>query len=362
MSAFTNPAWDNHESVHFFEDQASGLRAIIALHSTALGPAAGGCRMWDYENEEAALRDALRLSKGMSYKNAMAGLAYGGGKSVILGDPRTAKTPALFEAFGRAVDSLGGKYVTAEDVGVSVEDMVTAASQTRHVSGIPMPGNEATGGDPSPFTARGIFAGIRAAAKARLDRDDLVGLTVAVQGLGHVGLNLCKLLDEAGTELIVADINEASMARAVDTFKATPVNSDEILFVDADVIAPCAMGAILNKNSIPKIQAPVIAGGANNQLEADGDGTALMERDILYAPDYVINAGGIINVVAEYEGAAGADDILPRVDGIYDTLMEIFAAAEAESRPTNRIADDLARARMAKAEEPEKGRLKSSAA
>jgi leucine dehydrogenase len=344
MNVFDHSDFDNHEAVHFIRDEATGLRAIIAIHSTALGPAAGGCRMWPYSSEEEALKDALRLSKGMSYKNAIAGLAYGGGKAVIIGDPQKDKTPELFRAFGRAVENLGGQYITAEDVGVRVEDMQTVASQTRFVSGLPKAENkDLAGGDPSPKTARGVYHGICAAIKHRLKRTDLNGLRVAVQGLGGVGYYLCKELNQAGADLIVADIHHDRLDRARAEFDATVVDPQDILETEADVLAPCALGGVINDLTIEKLAVPIIAGGANNQLAAESHGQRLLDKGILYAPDYVINGGGIINVIAEYDNSATEAEVFGKIAGIEATLLEIFERSDAEHRPTNEIANELAR-------------------
>ncbi len=348
MTVQTSPFFANHEQVSFFSDPVSGLRAIVALHSTALGPAAGGCRMWAYADEQAAIDDALRLSRGMSYKNAMADLPFGGGKAVIIGDSRRDKTEALLEAFGEAVDSLGGRYITAEDVGITVADMTAAARRTAHISGLKKAG-DAAGGDPSPKTAHGIFLGLKAAVKAKLGRDDLYGLRVAVQGLGGVGYHLCRELYAAGARLTVADIDPAPVAQVADSFDACVMAPDKILFADVDVVAPCALGAILNSETIPRIKAPVIAGGANNQLAEDADGALLHARGILYAPDYVINAGGIINVAAEYSGSRTEGEVEADIEKIYARLADLFARSESENKPTNVIADAMAEQKIAKA-------------
>lgn len=340
MSVFEHQAFDQHEAVHFVHDAASGLRAIIALHSTALGPAAGGCRLWAYENDEAALTDALRLSRGMSYKNAVAGLGLGGGKAVIL--HRGRPTPAMLEAFGRAVESLGGRYVTAEDVGIGLDDVTVIARTTRYVSGLAQ-----DSGDPSPKTARGVFHGIRAAVRAKLGRDDLAGLTVAVQGLGGVGYHLCTALHEAGARLVVADIDPSRVERAQKAFNAQTATTEEILFQDVDVLAPCALGGILNEHSIPQLRARIVAGAANNQLLRDEDGERLYQRGILYAPDYVINAGGIISIAGGYLRSMDTQQVDARIAGIENTLAEIFEESARSKLPTNVIADALARQRMA---------------
>lgn len=345
MSLFSHSAYDEHEFVHFVRDVDSGLRGIIAVHSTALGPGAGGCRMWNYASEDAALQDVLRLSRGMSYKNALAGLPLGGGKAVILGDARRDKSEALFSAFGRAVEGLAGRYVTAEDVGICEADMQIVAGQTRYVSGLPQCGDGA-GGDPSPKTARGVFYGIQAAAQSALRRNDLQGLRVAVQGLGNVGRHLCANLHDAGAELFVADIDDEVVEEVCDRFAATAVAVDEILYQPVDVVAPCALGGILHSDSIPRLQARIVAGAANNQLLRDSDGQRLFERGILYAPDYVINAGGIISCSAEYLGDSSSADVEGRLGDIGPRLSEIFATAQREKRPPNEIADAMARDKL----------------
>lgn len=342
MSAFSNSAFDEHERVLFCRDVATGLKAIIAIHSTALGPAAGGCRQWAYASDEDALYDVLRLSRGMSYKNAMAGLKFGGGKAVILKAPDFEASDALYERFGDFVDSLRGDYITAEDVGMSVSVMETISRRTKFVSGLPQRDGQA-GGDPSPKTAWGVFKGIEAAVAHQLGRDDLDGLTVAVQGVGNVGYYLCSYLSEAGVRLRVADIDEQRVARVVDEFGAEAVGLDEILFQEADVIAPCALGAVLTADSIPRLNTRIVAGGANNQLQTDADGRRLAEAGILYAPDYVINGGGIINVASEYYGGEDDDEVMRRVAAIGPRLAGIFEEAAASGRPTNEIADAQAR-------------------
>lgn len=348
MSFFDHPEFDHHEAVHFFDEPASGLRAIIAVHSTALGPAAGGCRRWIYASDRDALTDVLRLSRGMTYKNAVAGLPFGGGKSVILADEATAKSDAMFRAFGRAVDSLGGHYVTAEDVGISVADMRTVREETPYVSGLPQSGDSA-GGDPSPWTAEGVFLGILAAVEARLGRDSVAGLKVAVQGVGHVGLHLCELLSNAGALLTVADVNRENLQKALALPNVSEIPARDILFADVDVLAPCALGNIINSASIPRIEASIIAGAANNQLSTEADGQRLRDRDILYAPDYVINAGGIISVSREYFGNSSAEQVKSDVAQIPQRLTMIFDEAREQGKPTNQIADALARRLVAAA-------------
>ena len=348
MSVFDHVEFDNHESLHYFHDDKTGLRAIVAVHSTALGPAAGGTRRWVYENDADALTDVLRLSRGMSYKNAVAGLKFGGGKAVILASDDAPKSPELFRTFGRCVNSIGGDYVTAEDVGCSVEDMRYVHEVTEYVSGLPQTGHSA-GGDPSPWTALGCLQGIKAAAAARFGSESLEGLRVAVQGVGHVGLYLCRHLREAGAELTVSDVNRDNLKMMTDEMPATVMAPNELLFADVDVLAPCALGNILTSATIPKIKAKIIAGAANNQLAAAEDGARLAERDILYAPDYVINAGGIISVAAEYYGNRSEDDVRADVGRIKDRLQDIFKQAKESGRPTNELADELARKLIAAA-------------
>ena len=342
MSVFDHPEFDQHESVTFINDAGTGLQAIIAIHSTTLGPAAGGCRRWQYLDSDAALTDALRLSRGMTYKNAIAGLKFGGGKSVILASDAAPKSPELFRAFGRAVDALGGQYVTAEDVGCSVEDMRHVHEETNYVSGLPKSGANA-GGDPSPLTAMGVFLGIKAAVQERLGKDSLQEVSVAVQGVGHVGMNLCRLLHEAGARLVVADVNRHNLQMARDELPVTEVAPNVLLFSDVDVLAPCALGNVLTAQTIPNIRAKVIAGAANNQLATEQDGARLTEREILYAPDYVINAGGIINVAHEYFGNSSEEKVLAEVGEIPRRLEKIFAEAAETGEATNLIADRMAR-------------------
>ena len=330
----------DHEQVIYLHDKETGLKAFIAVHDTSLGPAAGGCRMWNYDNEVDALNDVLRLSRGMSHKNAVAGLKLGGGKAVIMGNSKTDKTEDLLRAFGRMIDGLGGKYISAEDVGISVEDMEIVAGETKYVAGLNI-GDHASG-DPSPFTATGVYVGLKAAVKHKLGKDSVEGLTVAVQGVGHVGYYLCKHLHEAGAKLLVSDINQDALDRVVREFDAEVVGLDEIIGADVDVFAPCALGAVVNDDTIDQIKATIIAGAANNQLARDDHGQALMDRGILYAPDYVINAGGIINIAAETRGEYDVDWVNAKVDGIADSLRVIFERSISEDLPTNKIADELA--------------------
>ncbi len=352
MDLFQMPDFDAHEQVMFGYDATSGLRTIIAIHSTVLGPAAGGCRMWPYAALSDAVSDALRLSRGMSYKNAMADLPFGGGKAVIVGDARE-KTSQRMEAFGRLVDSLGGRYITAEDVGTTTTDMEQVARATRFVSGLPRDSARAAdaapsvAGDPGPKTALGVFLGLKAAVRFRLGRASLEGLKVAVQGLGGVGFPLCRLLRAEGASLIVADSRPGAAQRVCQEIGAVEVPAASILAQDVDVLAPCALGAILDSRSIPTVRARVIAGAANNQLARDEDGEALVRAGILYAPDYVINAGGIISVAHEYRGDAGWAQVKAEIDRIPARLTEIFERARREGRATSAVADEMARARLA---------------
>lgn len=340
MSVFSANDFDRHEQVVFCNDAESGLRAIIAIHNTALGPALGGCRMWDYANDADALTDALRLSRGMTFKAALAGIPHGGGKSVIIGNPQKDKTPALLRAMGRAVHSLGGRYLTAEDVGTTVADMDVLRTVTPFAHGV-----SDGSGNPSPATAYGVFLGIRAAVAHRLGRRSLNGVHVAVQGLGNVGMRLCAYLVEAGARVTVADISSQAVAYAVENYAATAADVGEILSVEADVLSPCALGAILNDDTIPTIRAAIVAGGANNQLARSEHGDALLRRGILYAPDYVINAGGVIDVVHEGPDYTEAR-VLRDVERIYDTAMQVFAESAAAGLATNDVARRIAIARI----------------
>jgi leucine dehydrogenase len=344
VEIFDMREFDGHELVVFGHDVPTGLRAIIAIHSTVLGPAAGGCRMWPYTGTAEAVADVLRLSRGMSYKNAMAGLEFGGGKAVILADPRK-KTPELLEAFGRFVDSLAGRYVTAEDVGTTTADMTNVARATRFVAGLGRAPGEA-GGDPGPKTALGVFLGIKAAVKFRLGRADLGGVTVALQGAGGVGYHLAGLLAAEGAQLRVADVRPAAVQRVCDEFRARAVPVEQVLFEDVDVLSPCALGAVLTAHSMPRLRARIVAGAANNQLAQGQDGGGLPAAGILYAPDYVINAGGIISVSREYRGGATEAQVIADIQAIPVRLTEIFERARRENRTTNAVADQMARERL----------------
>lgn len=349
MSVFEVPDFDHHEMVVFCNDKETGLKSIIALHSTALGPACGGTRMYAYPSTTAALTDVLRLSRGMSYKNAIADLPLGGGKAVIIGDPSRDKSEARLRAYADFVNALGGRYITAMDVGVTPSDMPVIATATTHVAGYDQPGK--TGGDSGPMTALGVFVGLKAAVKHRLGTDSAKGLTIAVQGLGKVGMGVARRLHSEGAKLVVADVNAESVRLAVDSLGAVAVSPDEIAFTECDVFSPNALGAILNDQTVPGLHARVVAGGANNQLARDEHGTALKERGILYAPDYVINGGGVIRVAGQIFNWSDAE-IERRVLGIAGTLSEIFRRADAESTTTNAIADRMAEERMSKARRP----------
>lgn len=336
---FNELNFDDHEQVVFVSEPKSGLKGIIAVHNTALGPAMGGCRMWNYASEALAVNDVLRLSRGMTYKNAVAGLPIGGGKSVIIGNPRTDKTPALFEALGEALERLCGRYITAEDVGTSPQDMAYVANKTSYVAGL------GASGDPSPYTALGCFVGAQAAVKHHFKRDTMDGLTVALQGLGHVGYDYARRLHQAGAKLVVADIDEAALERARQEFGAQVVGVDAIYDVAADIYAPCALGATLNPNTLSRLSAKIVAGGANNQLATADVGVMLREKGILYAPDFVINAGGIVKVCYEYLKKPESE-VEAHVREISDTLSEIFNRADFEGRPTSVVADELAQSRF----------------
>jgi leucine dehydrogenase len=335
------PDFDAHEALHFVTDAKSGLRAIIALHSTHLGPAAGGTRMWHYADDADALTDALRLSRGMSYKNAMAGLPLGGGKAVVLADANRTKTPEMLAAFGRAVDRLGGHYVTAEDVGMSVADMMAIREQTKFVAGLPVQGGE-VGGDPGPHTSLGVFLGIKAVVRRALGKDSLAGLHIALQGAGSVAGGVARLAAAEGARLSIADVDGARAQKLADETNGAVVSTDSILGLDADVVSPCALGAILTEQSIAALKAPIVAGGANNQLATRADGERIAARGILYAPDYVINAGGILNVSTEYVGDGDASLVRQRIEAIPGRLEEIWAQSAASGINPAEVADAMA--------------------
>jgi leucine dehydrogenase len=335
------PDFDAHEVVHFVDQPEDGLRAIVAIHSTKLGPATGGARFWHYEDPADALTDALRLSRGMSYKNAMAGLPLGGGKSVILAPPDRHKTPELLAAFGKAVDRLCGRYITAEDVGMSVTDMVEVSRQTNYVAGLPAKGQE-VGGDPGPHTSLGVFLGLKAAVRRALGRDSVEGLHIAIQGAGSVATGVAMHAAREGAKLSIADVDAQKAKKLADTTGGRVVDPDDILFLDADVVSPNALGAILDEESIAKLKTPIVAGGANNQLAKPVDGSFLHERGILFAPDYVINAGGIINVCTEYLGDGDAALVRERIEGIPKRLEQIWSESAATGRDPAAVADAMA--------------------
>jgi leucine dehydrogenase len=347
MTAFwTQSDFDDHELVQFVHDRASGLTAIIALHSTHLGPGAGGTRFWHYSDPADAMRDALRLSRGMSYKNAMAGLPMGGGKAVILAPKDRRKTPEMLAAFADAVDALGGRYVTAEDVGISEADMVAVAARTRFVSGLPVGEGEA-GGDPGPFTAMGIYHGVRAAVEHKLGKASLKGVRVAVQGAGSVGGGLARLLHKDGARLVVADVDAARAQALAREVEGEAVAADQIMSVACDVFSPNALGAILDEAGIARLDCAIVAGGANNQLARSEHGELLAARGILYAPDYVINAGGIISVTLEYlcrtKGApCDINEVRKRIAQIPDRLRTIWRESEATGVSADIVADRMA--------------------
>lgn len=333
----------DHEQVVFCHDKSVGLKAIIAIHNTALGPALGGTRMWNYKNEDEALVDVLRLSKGMTYKAAAAGLNLGGGKAVIIGDAKTQKTEGLFRAFGQFVNSLNGRYITAEDVGTSVSDMEYIFMETPWVTGIPK--DFGGSGDPSPYTAHGVLMGLKAGAKFKLGTDDLRGVRVAVQGLGNVGTHLVKYLVQEGAKVIVSDIDADKIKSHVDQYKVTAVSPDAIVTTECEIFAPCALGAVVNDQSLPRLRCKVIAGGANNVLAEQRHGDHLREAGILYVPDYVINAGGLMNVFVELEGYS-SDRSFEKTRRVYDNCMQVFEIAKKEGIGTHLAADRLAESRI----------------
>jgi leucine dehydrogenase len=345
LGVFRAIGGDTHEEVLFGADPVSGLRTIIAVHSTALGPALGGTRFFSYENEEQALADVLRLAKAMTYKAAAAGLDLGGGKAVIIGDPGTHKSERLLRSYGRVVDSLSGRYITAEDVGTTMDDMVVIAKETAWVTGLP----EHCGGsgDPSPATARGVLAAMRAVARRLWGSGDLSGRTVAVQGVGKVGMNLVERLSKAGATTVVSDVNPTAVDVAVRAHGSRAVGTDEIFDVECDIFAPCAMGHALSEQSIPRLRAQAIVGSANNQLETETDAERLAARDILYAPDFVVNAGGIINIAEEIRGYAW-ERAAKHLDAIEDTVTRVLELADERSLNPHQAAVELADERIAK--------------
>lgn len=342
MEIFSYMSKYGYEQLVFNYDVASGLKAIIAIHNTTLGPALGGCRIWPYESEDAAILDALRLSRGMTYKNAAAGLNIGGGKAVIIADPKKDKTEALFRSFGRFVESLGGRYITAEDVGTSVEDMDLVALETRHVCGV---SSAVSSGDPSPVTAYGVWHGMKACAHEVYGSDSLKGKTVAVQGLGHVGYHLCKHLAEEGAKLYITDIDGEKVERVAKELGAAAVAPEEIYDVNGDIFAPCALGAILNDQTIPRLKSKIVCGAANNQLQEDRHGEMLMQKGILYGPDYIVNAGGVINVADELQGY-NRERALRKAAGIYQNMQRVIAISRRDRVGTHIAADRMAEERI----------------
>jgi leucine dehydrogenase len=343
LGVFEAIGTESHEEVLFGVDHESGLRTIIAIHNTSLGPALGGTRFYPYADEETALRDVLRLSKGMTLKAAAAGLDLGGGKAVIIGDPATIRSERLIRAYGRVVDSLGGRYITAADVGTTTDDMVLIATETPWVSGLPF--SQGGSGDPSPATARGVMASFRAIGERLWGSADLVGRRIAVQGVGKVGMDLVRRLTDVGAETVVTDANAASVAHAVETYGSTGVSVDEIYDVECDIFSPCALGAALNEATIPRLHCVAIAGCANNQLAVDSDIERIVERGILYAPDFVVNAGGVINIAAE-TGGYSAERAGEMVDQIHDNLIAVFETAESDGFNTNEAAVRFAQRRI----------------
>jgi len=333
--------FDAHEDLHFVWNEECGLKAIIAVHSTHLGPAAGGCRFWHYADPADSLKDALRLSRGMSYKNAMAGLPLGGGKAVIIADEKRTKTPEMLHLFGKAVDHLCGRYVTAEDVGMSVADMIEIRRNTPFVAGLPVEGGD-VGGDPGPHTSLGVFLGIKAAVRRALGKDNVSGLHVALQGAGSVATGVAMHAANEGARLSIADVDAAKARKLADAVGGKVVETDEILRLEADVLSPCALGAILDERTIPALRVPVVAGGANNQLATPEDGPRLHDRGILYAPDYVINAGGIINVCIEYLRNGDASVVREKIEGIPSRLEQIWAESAETRRDPASVADAMA--------------------
>lgn len=346
MKALATMQAEGHEQVVFFHDRATGLRAIVAIHSTRLGPALGGCRMWPYPDEDQAIHDVLRLSKAMTYKNAAMDLPLGGGKAVIIGDPRTDKTPELFEAFGRCLERLGGAYITAEDVGTSPQDMLAVQRMTTHVAGLP-----GKSGDPSPATAFGVYNGIKACLAHVYGDETIAGRRVAVQGLGAVGWHLCEHLHADGAHLIVADIFADKVQRAVERFGAVAVEPDAIYEVDCDVFAPCALGGVINDDTVMRLKARIVAGSANNQLAEARHAGALRERGILYAPDFIINGGGVINVAAELApGGYDRERAYRQVAEIRNKVARAIHIAEERGITTHEAAILMAKARLERRE------------
>lgn len=344
---FGHPSFADHEQVVFCYDKSTGLKAIIAIHDTTLGPALGGTRMWNYQSEAEALNDVLRLSRGMTYKAAISGLGLGGGKAVLIGDSKTQKTPDLFRKYGDFIETLSGKYITAEDVGTSTSDMVFIHERTKHVTGLPE--NLGGGGDPSPVTAFGVYMGMKASAKQQFGSEQLKGKRIMVQGVGHVGHNLVRLLTEEGAVVSISDINQDNLNTVASQYGASIVSPDLVYDQEVDIYAPCALGATLNTDNIARLKCAIVAGAANNQLADENEhGRMLLEKGILYAPDFLINAGGLINVYSELKGY-NREQAMEHTRKIYDTTLEIFAKAEAGNLTTIQAAKVIVEERLASA-------------
>ncbi len=340
MNKFDYMAKYGYEQLVYFYDKETGLKGITCIHDTTLGPALGGTRLWNYASEDEACLDALRLARGMTYKNAAAGLNLGGGKTVLIGDASKVKSEAYFRAFGRYVQSLNGRYITAEDVNTGVEDMEYIAMETKHITGL-----RKTSGDPSPFTAFGVYRGIKASCLEKFGTDSLKDISVAVQGVGHVGYYLVKHLVEEGAKVTVCDIKQSNIDRVTQDFNVKVVNPDEIYSVECDIYAPCALGATINDETIPQLKCKIVAGSANNVLKEEKHADMLEAKGILYAPDYVINAGGVINVYQEIIGY-DKEESLNKVRRIYDRLLEVYKIAKEEGITTAKAADRMAEKRI----------------
>ena len=341
MITFKEIKQSTHQRVSYYHNSETNLEAIIAIHSTALGPSLGGCRMMPYSTKEEALRDVLRLSEGMTYKAAIAGLKLGGGKAVILSDPKSGKTPDLLKSFGEFINELEGDYITAEDMGMTVKDMEIIREKTKYVTGL----SESLGGsgDPSDFTSYGTYVGIKAAANFRFGSDDLNGLSIVVQGLGNVGFKLIKYLSKYDMKIFVNDVDLDKISQCVNDYNAIPISSEKLYDLDADIFCPCAIGGVVNDSTIKKMKFKIIAGAANNILEDySKHGKMLFQKGVLYAPDYVINAGGLINIYNEFKDIYDRDDIFNQVNRINDTLINIFEVSQKDSIATNLVSDTLA--------------------
>jgi leucine dehydrogenase len=341
MSIFGQQDFDRHEVVHAFYDHETNLKGFVVVHSTKLGPAFGGCRCWDFDSEEVALSDALRLSRGVSYRNAIAGIPYGGGMAVIIADSRKDKTPEMFEAFGKVIENMNGTYITSEDVGTTVTDMACVAKHTKFVS--TKRGSASIIADQAASTAQGVVAGMKAAVEVTLNKSNLEGLTVAIQGIGNVGYELCKQLNDQGAKLIVGDIDIKATQRAIADFGAEGIDSDEILNVEADILSPCALGGVLNAETIPWLSMKIIAGAATNQLATDNDSGRIYRRNICYVPDFVVNAGGIISVSAERDEGATVAEIATQINAIGIRAKEILSRSQKDNLPSDVVAADMAR-------------------